>query len=70
MISKVEVSNGFYFYFREKYKAYYERKKWINAGGNPAVRREGVWTIPYLPGNGFRRADPEVISFSFIFALA
>ena len=52
-------------FFRENYKLYYERKKWIHAGGNPAVRREGVWTIPYLPGNGFRRADPEVISFSF-----
>ena len=26
--------------FREIYRVYYERKQWINAGGNPVVRHE------------------------------
>ena len=46
--------------------SYYE-KQWIDAGGNPAVRHEGVAPSNnlikrcYPPGNGFRWADPEVI---------
>lgn len=31
---------GFFFLSRENYKHYYE-KRWIDAGGNPAVRHEG-----------------------------
>ena len=38
--------NGSSFYFREKYNLYYERKRWIDVGGNPIVRCEdGVSTI-------------------------
>lgn len=38
----VRIVAAFSFYFREKNNYYYERKQWMDAGGNPAVRHEGV----------------------------
>jgi hypothetical protein len=49
------------------------RRRWIDAGENPAVRHEGVPPSNNLIKDGTHRAtvfvghDPEVISFSFTF---
>lgn len=57
---------GFFsFLSRENYKHYYE-KRWIDAGGNPAVRHAGVAArvrnkTRYLPGDDLRWIDPEVV---------
>ena len=66
--------DSIFFFFRETYRLYYE-KQWINAGGNPAVRREGgapsnnlIKDAPYR-ATVFVRADPEVI-VSFYFFLS